>query len=71
MFQIHCLNPISRVGLDEFTENYRITEGEQEAAAVRTPIRTYADINARLATDAWTKPARIPFAQTTDAPVIQ
>ncbi len=34
MFQIHCLNPISRVGLDEFTENYRITEGEQEADGI-------------------------------------
>lgn len=25
MYQYHCLNPISQIGLDKFTENYQKT----------------------------------------------
>lgn len=34
MYQYHCLNPIAKVGLDLFTENYEKTEDMNEAQAV-------------------------------------
>ena len=34
MFNYHCLNPISQVGLERFTENYQKTENFDEADAV-------------------------------------
>mgnify|MGYP002514063369 CR=1 FL=1 len=34
MFQINCLNPISKVGLENLTENYQLTQDINEADAV-------------------------------------
>ena len=34
MYQYHCLNPISQIGLDKFTENYQKTDSAREADAV-------------------------------------
>ncbi|MGI5901178.1 MAG: phosphoglycerate dehydrogenase [Desulfitobacteriia bacterium] len=34
MFKIKCLNPISKIGLDHFTENYCLTDDLNEADAV-------------------------------------
>ena len=34
MFQIHCLNPISKIGLDNLTENYTITEDVNAAEGI-------------------------------------
>ena len=34
MFQYHCLNPISQIGLDKFTENYQKTEAAEAADAI-------------------------------------
>ncbi|MDY2661084.1 MAG: 3-phosphoglycerate dehydrogenase, partial [[Ruminococcus] gnavus] len=34
MYQYHCLNPISQIGLDKFTENYQKTEAAEAADAI-------------------------------------
>ena len=34
MYQHHCLNPISQIGLDKFTENYQKTEAAEAADAI-------------------------------------
>ena len=34
MYQYHCLNPISQIGLDKFTENYQKTEAAEDADAI-------------------------------------
>ncbi len=34
MFQIHCLNPISKVGLERLTANYSLTENAAEADGI-------------------------------------
>lgn len=34
MYQYHCLNPISQIGLDKFTENYQKTEAAEAADTI-------------------------------------
>lgn len=34
MFKINCLNPIAKIGLDNFSEEYAITDNYEEADAV-------------------------------------
>mgnify|MGYP006336190753 CR=1 FL=1 len=34
MFQINCLNPISKIGLANFTTDYRINDNVNEADAI-------------------------------------
>lgn len=34
MFQIHCLNPISNVGLDQLTDNYQVTDDVNAAQGI-------------------------------------
>ncbi len=34
MFQLHCLNPISKVGLSELTENYKMTDNVNAAQGI-------------------------------------
>ena len=34
MFTYHCLNPISKIGLDGFNENYKMTEDANGADAI-------------------------------------
>ncbi len=34
MYQYHCLNPISQLGLDNFTENYQKTEAAEASDAI-------------------------------------
>ena len=33
MFQINCLNPISKVGLDRLTADYKVTDNINDAEA--------------------------------------
>ncbi len=34
MYQYHCLNPISQIGLDKFTENYQKQRLQRRADAI-------------------------------------
>ena len=34
MFQLHCLNPISKVGLDKLSDNYALTQDVNEAQGI-------------------------------------
>ncbi len=34
MYKYHCLNPISQIGLEKFTESYQMTENMQESDAI-------------------------------------
>ena len=34
MFQINCLNPISKVGLDRLTADYKVTDNMNDAEGV-------------------------------------
>ena len=34
MFKYHCLNPISKVGLEKFTDEFQLTENVNEAGGI-------------------------------------
>lgn len=50
MFQYYCLNPISRIGLDDFTENFAKTEdiNEAEGILVRSAAMHDMELSDRL-----------------------
>ena len=39
MFQINCLNPISKVGLDRLTADYKVTDNMNDAEGVLVCMR--------------------------------
>ena len=47
MYQYHCLNPISQIGLDKFTENYQKTEAAEAADAIWSEVHLCMRWNCR------------------------